>query len=428
MTWLIHIFTRTALPLLLILTVVLGGCSDSAEGHDEHGEDSPSEAHGDHGDDSHAEEGGGHAAESGESHEEGVVELGPEMLERVKIRTVAASVRVLPAELLTTGKVDFEQDRLAHVTPRIPGRVETVHADLGDKVRKGQVLAVIDSIELGQAKSTYLQAKAHEDLSRQNYEREEGLFAERISSEKEMLAAKAAHLEAVARLRNSEETLRLYGLDGQQIETLKYDEGKPSLLPVRAPLSGRVVEKHITVGELITPEKSTFAIADLGHVWIWIDVYEQDLRNVHLEDDVSVAVDAYPGELFGGQVSYVSHQVDADTRTVRARIDVDNPDYKLRPGMFARVALSDPHIDAADLEPSLVVPAEAVQRDGEEFVVFVPLGNNRFARHEITAGRRAGGFVEILSGLDPTDAVVVEGAFLLKSEASKEAMGGGHSH
>lgn len=419
MTWLIHIFTRTALPLLLILTVFLAGCSDhSAEGHDEHGEESHAEEHGGYDEESHDEE----------SHEKGVVELGPEMLERVTIRTAAASVRVLPAELLTTGKVDFEQDRLAHVTPRIPGRVETVHADLGDQVRKGQVLAVIDSIELGQAKSDYLQAKAHEELSRQNYEREEGLFAERISSEKEMLVAKAAHLESVARLRNSEETLRLYGLEKQQIETLSYDEGKTSLLPVRSPLSGRVVEKHVTVGELITPEKSTFAIADLGHVWIWIDVYEQDLRNVHLEDDVSVAVDAYPGELFGGQVSYVSHQVDADTRTVRARIDVDNPEYKLRPGMFARVTLSDPHIEAADLEPSLVVPAGAVQRDGEEFVVFVTLGNNRFGRREITAGRRAGGFVEILSGLDPTDAVVVEGAFLLKSEASKEAMGGGHSH
>ena len=176
-----------------------------------------------------------------------------------------------------------------------------------------------EPIELGRAKSDYLQAKAHEDLSRQNYEREEGLFAERISSEKEMLVAKAAHLEAVARLRNSEETLRLYGLDKQQIETLSYDEGKTSLLPVRSPLSGRVVEKHVTVGELITPERNAFTVADLGHVWIWIDVYEQDLRNVHLEDDVSVAVDAYSGELFGGQVSYLSDQVDG------ARFLVDGP-------------------------------------------------------------------------------------------------------
>ena len=418
MTWQIHGVERMTLPFLLVLALFVA-CSDHASeghaepGHDEHAESSrpaPQDGHGE------------------EHHDERVVELTPEMLERVTIRTAAVSVRALPAELLTTGQVDFEQDRLAHVTPRIPGRVEKVQADLGDKIIKGQVLAFIDSIELGQAKSEFLQARAHEELSRQNLEREEGLFAERISSEKEMLAARAAQLEAVARLRNSEETLRLYGLPTRQIETLSYDDGQASLLPVSSPLSGRVVEKHVTVGELVTPERNMFSIADLGHVWIWIDVYERDLRNVHREDDVSVAVDAYPGELFGGKVSYLSDQVDADTRTVRARIDVANPEHKLRPGMFARVTLSDPHFESSDLEPSMVVPAAAVQRDGTEFVVFVPLGDNRFERREVTVGRRAGGFIEILAGIDPTDAVVVEGTFLVKSEAAKGEMGSGHAH
>jgi len=405
---------RGALPLLLFLLIFVAACSDhSTEGHDEHG------------DETHSEESGAHGEEI---HEEGVVELSPEMLERVKIRTTVVSTRVLPAELLTTGQVDFEQDRLAHVTPRIPGRVDEVKADLGDKIQKGQVLAIIDSIELGQAKSAYLQAKAHEDLARQNFEREKGLFAERISSEKEMLAAKAAHLEATARLRNSEETLRLYGIQDQTIQTLSYEGGQTSLLPVRAPLSGRVVEKHVTVGELVTPERSMFTIADLGHVWVWIDVYERNLRHVHLEDDVAVAADAYPDELFLGKVSYLSDQVDADTRTVRARIDVNNPDHKLRPGMFARVTLTDPHFEATGLEPSLVVPVGAVQRDGEEFIVFVALDDYRFERHEVVVGRSAGGFAEILSGLDPEDTVVIEGAFLLKSEASKEQMGAGHEH
>lgn len=410
MTW----SMRTALPLLLISTLFMASCSDH-----------PTEEHDEHGEETHSEESDGHAEET---HEEGVVELGPEMLERVKISTAAVSMRALPAELLTTGQVDFEQDRLAHVTPRIPGRVEEVKTDLGDKVRKGQVLAVIDSIELGQAKSSYLQAKAQEDLARQNLAREEGLFAERISSEKEMLAARAAHLEAIARLRNAEETLRLYGLRNEQIQSLSYDEGQSSLLPVRAPLAGRVVEKHVTVGELVTPERSMFTIADLGHVWIWIDVYEQDLGNVHLEDDVAVAVDAYPTEDFGGKVSYLSAQVDGDTRTVRARIDVDNPEHKLRPGMFARVALSDPHSQSKVLEPTLVVPAGAVQRDGDEFIVFVSLGDNRFERREVEVGRTTGGFAEIRSGLDSANIVVVEGAFLLKSEASKEQMGAGHEH
>jgi len=141
-----------------------------------------------------------------------------------------------------------------------------------------------------------------------------------------------------------------------------------------------------------------------------------------------VSADAFPEETFSGKVSYLSAQVDADTRTVRARIDVDNPEHKLRPGMFVRVTLSDPHSDTTDFAPSLVVPATAVQRDGEELLVFLPLGNNRFERREVMVGRTAGGFTEILSGLDSPVEVVVEGAFLLKSEASKEQMGAGHEH
>ena len=399
------------LLIVLVLTLFAVACSDPAPTKpQEHGE--PYE-HGEIGD---------------ESHEEGVVELTPEMLERVTIRTAVPSNRFLPAELLTTGQVDFEQDRLAHVTPRIPGRVEEVLVDLGDTVRKGQILAVIDSIDLGQAKSSYLQSKVQEELARQNYEREEGLFADRIASEKEMLEAKAAHLEAIARLRNSEETLRLYGLQDQQIQTLSYEAGQTSLLPVRSPLSGRVVEKHVTVGELVTPERNMFSVADLGHVWVWIDVYERNLRNVHLEDDVAVAADAYPDELFHGKVSYLSDQVDVDSRTVRARIDVINPEHKLRPGMFARVTLTDPHFETANLEPPLIVPAGAIQRDGEEFIVFVALDETRFERREVEVGRKAGEYVEILSGLDSEDIVVIDGAFLLKSEVSKEQMGAGHGH
>ena len=403
MTWRIHTPWRTALAPC-VLVAGLTACSDHpAEVHEEHG---------------------GH----GEEHAEGVVELSPAMLERVTIRTAPVSTRVLPAELLTTGQVDFEQDRVAHVTPRIPGRVEAVHADLGDRIERGQALAVIDSIELGQAKTAYLQARAQEELARQNFEREQRLFGERVSSEKEMLAAKAAHLEAVARLRNGEETLRLYGLTNQRIERLDAEEDKISLLPVRSPLAGRVVEKHVTVGELVTPERNMFTIADLGHVWIWIDVYERDLPNVHLEDDVTVVVEALAGEHFGGKVSYISQQVDAATRTARARIDVENPEHKLRPGMFTRITLSDPHIASGELKPSLVVPEAAIQRDGTESIVFVPLANHRFERREVTVGRKAAGHAEILSGLDAGETIVVEGAFVLKSEASKERMGGGHSH
>lgn len=401
---------RFLLFLLGMLWMGVSGCSaPSVEEHNGHDE-SAEQTRADHGGD--------------------IVEVPASMLEHMQLRTAPVSLRVLQPQLETTGQVDFEQNRLAHVSPRIPGRVEEVRADLGDAIRKGQVLTVIDSIELGQAKSTYLQAVAQEDLARQNYEREQGLYAERISSEKEMLAAKAAHLEAVARLRNAEETLRLYGMSDSRIRTLTYEDGRTSLFQVRSPLSGKVVEKHVTAGELVTPERNMFTIADLGHVWLWIDIYERNLRHVHLGDDVEVLVDAFPDAAFKGKVSYLSDQVDVDTRTVRARIDVRNPEEKLRPGMFARIRITDPHPlpGGTDGAPSLVVPDSAVQRDGTEFIVFVPVGEARFERRRVTVGRAAAGFIEILSGLAPTDSVVVEGVFLLKSEVSKEEMGAGHEH
>jgi cobalt-zinc-cadmium efflux system membrane fusion protein len=394
----------TTLLLLLLLAVSCG----------------PGEAPGDN----HTEE-----TPSKEAHEEGVVTLSPKMLARVKITTTVVEERVLAPELETTGQVDFEQDLLAHVTPRIPGRVHEVFATLGDQVDKGQVLLVIDSIELGQVKATFLQARAQEDLARQNYERERGLYADRISSEQEMLAAKAAHLEAQARLQNAEETLHLYGIRNSEIVALMHAGTRASLLPVRAPLGGRVVEKHVTVGELVTPERMLFSIADLSRVWIWIDVYERDLKRVHLEDDVHIEVDASPGQAFGGKVSYLSAHVDADTRTVRARVDVENPAGQLRPGMFARVRISDPHqLSEGEQPQSLVVPEDCVQRDGNEFIVFVALGQNRFERREVTLGRKGQGFIEVVSGLHNGEAVVSEGVFLLKSEVSKENLGGGHSH
>jgi cobalt-zinc-cadmium efflux system membrane fusion protein len=380
------------------------------------------------GEESH--EHGEHEEHEEAGHEEGVVELAPEVVERLQIRSVPVVVRPLPAQLDTTGKVDYQQDRLAHVTPRLAGRVERVLADLGQAVSRGQTLAVIDSIELGRSVADTLQARAQEELARQNYEREQGLYAERIASEKEMLEAKAAHLEALARLRNAEDTLRLSGVSEEQIGSLALGDPQASLLAVRAPLGGRIVEKHVTVGELVSPERNMFTVADLAHVWIWIDVYERDLQKVHLEDDVEVEVDAFPGQVFGGKVTYLSDAVEPDTRTARARIEVENPGTRLRPGMFARVRVTDPHQAPEDDSgaSALVVPESAVQRDGDASIVFVTTSPGRFERREVTIARRSGGLVEVRSGLSAADAVVVEGAFLLKSEASKEQMGAGHSH
>lgn len=371
-----------------------------------------------------------HGIEEPEAHEEGIVELTPEAASRIEIRTEPAAERALAAELRTTGEVDFDQTRLAHVSPRISGRVHRVDATLGQDVRAGQKLAEVDSIELGQARAVYLQAKAKEELARTSFERARSLFNDRIASEQAVLEAEAGLREATAEIRTAEETLHLYGLSQEQVDTLTYDDRKASIYPLRAPFAGTVVERHATLGELVTPERNLFTLADLRRVWIWIDVYQRDLGGVHVDDRARARVDAFPEAVFEGRVSYLSARVDTDTRTVRARLDVANPRGRLRPGMFVEVELVDPHArDGGEKRrKSLTVPESAVVRDGEHFLVFVAAGERRFARREIEVGRKAGGFVEVTSGLEVGEAVVVEGAFLLKSAASRESLGGGHDH
>lgn len=387
------------------------GAEEHAEeqaGAEEHAEGEAGEAH-----DEHGEEG---------EHEEGVVELTPEAHARAGIETAVVQNQALGAELETTGQVGFNEDRLAHVGPRIPGRITEVRATLGQRVRRGETLAVLDSTELGQAKAAYQQARARETLTRETYERERRLAAEKISSEQEALTARAAHLEAAAELRRAQETLRLMGLSASQM-----GQAGTSLSPVSSPFEGTVVEKDASLGEMVSPEQKLFTVADLSRVWIWIDVFEKDLRRVHQDDEVSVQVDAYPGDTFEGKVSFLTGSVDTATRTVRARITVENQDGRLRPGMFARVRLTDPHARPAG--PGVpVVPESALQRQGEEYAVFVPEGERRYRRREVQTGRRAGDSVEILGGLKPGERVVVKGVFLLASEAAKETMGGGHSH
>jgi cobalt-zinc-cadmium efflux system membrane fusion protein len=378
--------------------------------------------------------GGEHGEElEGEEHEEGIVELSPEKLSAIQIETAPVERRNLSVLLETTGEVGYEEDRIAHVAPRVPGRVQRVPVSLGDEVRRGQVLAVLDSVELGQAKAAFLGARTRENLARQNYERERSLYEDRITSEREMLEARAAYEEAVSMRESVQETLRLYGMPAAGLGTVRPGDPGASLLPVHAPIAGRIVEKHATLGELATPETTLFTIGDLGHVWIWIDVYERDLAHVHPGDGVEVAVESFPGRTFSGEVTYLSPEVAAETRTVRARIDVENPERLLRPGMFATVRLVDPH--TKDASPALVVPDGAVVRRGGETLVFVPApdpegehAGARFEARPVELGRQEDGWVEVLSGLEAGGEVVTSGTFFLESELAREELGGGHGH
>ena len=363
----------------------------------------------------------------GEHEEENTIQLTARMAERIQLDVAPVEVRPLSGMFTTTGRVDFNQDRMAQVSPRVQGRVHRVFVTLGDTVKQGQTLAIIDSIELGRAKSAFVQAKVQLDLARSTRAREEKLFKDRITSEQAVLEARSAEQQARAAYQAARQELHLLGLSEQEIDKISANDPSAALFPITSPLDGTVVEKHATQGEVVSPDNDMFTIADLSQVWIWIDLYERDLARVHPDDQVSVRVDAYPDLTFEGKVSYIQSQVDPDTRRIRARIEVTDDRLRLRPGMFAKVTVTDPHgVDGKNAPKVVVAPAGAIQRDGSRYVVFVPVGKNRYERREVTLGRRTDAYVEVLDGLFPGDLVVVKGTFYLKSEAAKDTISGEH--
>ncbi len=361
------------------------------------------------------------------SEEEGHLKLSPEALKTLDIKTAPVELRNLGGEITTTAVIEPDQTRIAHVSLRIPGRAIDIIALLGDRVEKDQILAELDSIELGQVKADFLKAKANLQVAHANYRREDRLYKKLITSEKEYLDAKGEFLRSEAEMNSARGTLKLLGLSDEAINNLKWGEGKhpPSHFSLLAPIDGTVVEQHIVLGELIKPEDKPYVIADLTHLWIQLDIYEKDLDWVKLGKNVTIEVDSFPGEHFNGKIAYISDIIDESTRTAKARVELDNPDYRLKPGMFATARISTPPTGATEV---ISIPSSAIQQIRGNPSAFVREDESSFELRELSLGPKSEEFVEVISGLEAGENVVTTGGFYLKSLLLKEEMGEGHAH
>ncbi|MBZ0115065.1 MAG: efflux RND transporter periplasmic adaptor subunit [Thermoanaerobaculia bacterium] len=413
MTQTTKIWTRSFVVLVALLN---SGCWVETDPDQTVQQESEGSEHTDHGE--------GEVDEHGhdENGEEGVVELRPEAIERIGLLSEPVARRNVAGLRTTTGTLGFDEERLAHVTPRVAGRLVRVPGSLGGTVAAGEVLAVLDSTELGEARAAFLRARARHEVAQRRFEREQALSADRISSEQDVMDAEGAARETAADRAASRQKLRLLGLSSHEIEGLSWEDPESSQVSVRAPFAGRVVAREATLGELVSPLDKLFTVADLSEIWLWIDLYERDLSHVRVGARVEVRLDAWPTETFGGELAYIADQLDPSSRTVPARVDLENPDRRLKPGMFARVSL------ASSEEPSLVlaIPRKAVQRDGDESIVFVRTAPGRFERREVDLGRVGEDLVEVLGGLEIGEDVVTDGSFLLRSQASADELGGHH--
>ncbi len=353
-----------------------------------------------------------------ENKEPGVVVISPELQKSSGVETRRLALGAVSAPLSATAVIEMNMDRTAKISSRVAGKAARITASQGDRVKAGRPLAYLDSVEIGQIWADYLKAQGKVELAGKSLQREETLFEKKISPEKDVLKARQELSEAEADLNLSKEKFRLIGIDAAQLE-FKKSNGHHPLISVASPISGVVIEKTISQGEVISPEKTLFTVADLSTLWVIIDVYEKDIARLKPGTGVDVSVTAFPDRVFKGRISYIADVVDEKTRTEKARVTIDNFSGLLKPGMFATVLIDT---KGSKTEKLIAIPEEAVMIDGTARYVFVQVSPDRFKKRDVTTGRTLGKRVEIVEGLSEGDTIAVKGAFTLKSELKKESL------
>lgn len=363
----------------------------------------------------------------GKEEDEGTVHLDEDARKSVGIRAVPIQKQKLGASLVATAVVRPVADMLAHVSPKVGGKVVAIKAVQGSEVKQGEALVVLDSIDVGNAAADYLKAKASLEVGKVNFDREEELFKRNATRGADFYEAKGQFIRSQAEYQATRGKLILLGWPKERVEGLKWDDPEGlSKVTIYAPVDGEVIDKHATLGEVVTPETNLFTITNLSSVWVSIDLYQKDVRKVHKDQPVEATCDSYPGRVFKGRVTYVGKVLVEETRTLEARVELDNKAGLLKPGMYVTANIADNEDEHA--KEMIAVPLSSIQRVGEVPVVFVSKAPGVYERRGVTVGQRYGDWQEILVGLEAGEMVVTEGSFTLKSELLRSQMGHGHSH
>lgn len=329
-------------------------------------------------------------------------------VERQRLRDVIAA----------TALIEPDANAVAHITSRISGRVVKVIAQLGQHVKAGEPLAILSSIQLGEAKTNFIKARALQQIAKQHVDREEGLYARKIAAQKDVLQARADYETARAQYQAARETLKLL-TPGEQLGRLDWNASGPPLsdFSLSSPIEGTVVKRDITVGSMVDSSDEPITVINLDKVWVIANVFEHDVALLRGGALAAISVDAVPERKFDGEVTYVSDSVDPKTRTVQARIEVPNPDRLLKLGMFAHARIES----TRGSREVLGVPAEAVFEVSGKKIVFVALGGGRFEPRVVRIGEAGVDLVEVASGLKPGDQVVTRGGLVLKAMMLNQA-------
>lgn len=346
---------------------------------------------------------------------EGRVQLDPASLKSAGITIETAGPAEIESVLNLPGTIEFDQNHLAHVVPRVSGVVVEVHKKLGEAVTRGEVLAVLESRDLADLKSRWATARKRLELAHSLYQREAQLWREKISAEQDYLNARTQLAEAEIAATTAKDQLEALGMqpdkDKRQVNLARYE--------LRSPLNGTVVEKHLVAGEAVQADATVLVIADLSQVWGSFNVPANDLNRVEVGQRVRVKVPELGLETETG-IDYLGALVGEQTRSAPAHVHIDNPEQRWRPGMFVSIEV---------IEEKTVVPVavmlEGVQTWRDFDAVFVQ-GGDQFEVRPLQLGRRDAKHAEVLQGLAAGERYAADNSFVLKAELGKA--GATHDH
>jgi cobalt-zinc-cadmium efflux system membrane fusion protein len=341
-----------------------------------------------------------------ESAQEEIVKLDDAQAKAAGIVLAAAAPAKIGTAITLPGEIRFNEDRTAHVVPKLAGVVVSVSAELGQNVRQGQVLAVVASSGLSDQRSELLSAQRRLALAGTTFERERRLWQDKISAEQDYLQAKQAFNEAEIAVQNARQKLNAYGAGagagGSQLNRLE----------LRAPFDGVVMEKHLALGEAVKEDANVFTISDLSSVWAELAVPPRDLNRVRVGETVLVKAAAFDAQA-SGKITYVGSLLGEQTRTAKARVALANPERAWRPGLFVNV-----EVQAGQSDVAVTVVADAIQTVEDKPTLFVKTAGGFRVQHVVT-GRSDGRLIEVLQGLKAGERYASAGSFVLKAELGK---------
>lgn len=341
---------------------------------------------------------------------------------------LAASLKAAPvreaefAEVLRIpGRVEADEARLARIGASVTGRITDLDAIPGEDVKRGQLLATLHSAELTSAQLGFLKSYSQRLLAARASQRAEQLFEADVISKAELQRRQSELAQAEVEVSAARDQLQVLGMSEEAIVSLNSERAVNSRASVRSSISGTVLERKVTQGQVVQPADAMFIVADLSRVWLVAEVPEQQAPLVRRGETVHAEIAALPGDRFGGTLSFVGAIVNPETRTITVRMELDNAGRRFKPAMLATMFIR------GRAETGLAVPAAAVVRDENRDYVFIETkddkGGVRYAMRVVTLGAEQDGLRRVVSGLSKGEPVVIEGAFHLNNERKRRTIG-----